>query len=103
MSAKEIKYDSEAGVLLMKGVDALANAVKVTLGPRGRNVVLDRPWGSPLVTKKNGRGSFGFNAETEKYGDLVEEGVIDPTKVVRFARWGICKSRDRRPAMRLIL
>ncbi len=51
MSAKEIKYDSEARVLIMKGVDALANAVKVTLGPRGRNVVLDRPWGSPLVTK----------------------------------------------------
>ncbi len=34
---------------------------------------------------KNGKGAFGFNAETEEYGDMVEAGVIDPTKVVRFA------------------
>lgn len=51
MSAKEIKYDVEARDKIMKGVNALANAVKVTLGPRGRNVVLDKSWGSPLVTK----------------------------------------------------
>jgi chaperonin GroEL len=51
MSAKEIKYDVEARDKILKGVNALANAVKVTLGPRGRNVVLDKSWGSPLVTK----------------------------------------------------
>jgi chaperonin GroEL len=51
MSAKEIKYDSVARERIMKGVDFLADAVKVTLGPRGRNVVIDKKWGAPTVTK----------------------------------------------------
>ncbi|MDD4646393.1 MAG: chaperonin GroEL [Bacteroidales bacterium] len=49
--AKEIKYDSEARELLKKGVDELANAVKVTLGPKGRNVVIEKKFGAPQVTK----------------------------------------------------
>src|SRR6202050_2872547 len=49
MAAKEIKYTDEARKLLEAGVDKLANAVKVTLGPRGRNVVLERKFGSPMV------------------------------------------------------
>ncbi len=49
--AKEIKYDSEARELLKKGVDALADAVKVTLGPKGRNVVIDKKFGAPQITK----------------------------------------------------
>jgi chaperonin GroEL len=49
--AKIIKFDVEARDLLKKGVDTLANAVKVTLGPRGRNVVIDKKYGAPLVTK----------------------------------------------------
>jgi chaperonin GroEL len=49
--AKMIEFDSKARDQLKKGVDALANAVKVTLGPRGRNVVLDKKFGSPQVTK----------------------------------------------------
>jgi chaperonin GroEL len=49
--AKEIKYDSEAREKTMKGVDTLANAVRVTLGPKGRNVVLEKSWGSPTITK----------------------------------------------------
>jgi chaperonin GroEL len=48
--AKEIKYSLEARDALKKGVDAVANAVKVTLGPRGRNVVLDKKFGAPAVT-----------------------------------------------------
>ena len=48
--AKEIKYDIEARDGIKRGVDALANAVKVTLGPKGRNVVLDKSFGSPLIT-----------------------------------------------------
>jgi len=51
MAAKEIKYDLEARQKVLKGVDALANAVKVTLGPRGRNAILEKTFGSPLVTK----------------------------------------------------
>ena len=49
--AKDIAYDTEARGSLKKGVDKLANAVKVTLGPKGRNVVIERKFGSPLVTK----------------------------------------------------
>ncbi|MEZ4230269.1 MAG: chaperonin GroEL [Polyangiaceae bacterium] len=51
MSAKAIMYDSAAQQKILGGVDALANAVKVTLGPRGRNVVLEKSWGSPKITK----------------------------------------------------
>jgi chaperonin GroEL len=51
MSAKEIIFDERARAAVMKGVDTLANAVKVTLGPRGRNVVIEKSWGSPTVTK----------------------------------------------------
>ncbi len=49
--AKEIKFDIEARDSLKKGVDALANAVKVTLGPKGRNVILDKAYGAPHITK----------------------------------------------------
>lgn len=48
--AKQFKYGDDARKTLEAGVDALANTVKITLGPKGRNVVLDRPYGSPLVT-----------------------------------------------------
>lgn len=49
--AKDIKYDVEARDALKRGVDALANAVKVTLGPKGRNVIIDKKFGSPQITK----------------------------------------------------
>src|SRR5450432_2183923 len=50
MAHKELKYDSEARSALERGVDAVANAVKVTLGPRGRYVVLDKKFGAPTIT-----------------------------------------------------
>jgi chaperonin GroEL len=49
--AKEIKFDTEVRSLMKEGADALANAVKVTLGPKGRNVVIDKKYGAPQVTK----------------------------------------------------
>ena len=49
--AKEIKYNVEAREMLKEGVDALSNAVKVTLGPKGRNVIIDKKFGAPQVTK----------------------------------------------------
>ena len=49
--AKEIKYDMDARDLLKKGVDELANAVKVTLGPKGRNVIIEKKFGAPHITK----------------------------------------------------
>src|SRR5690349_16386573 len=51
MAAKDIIFDERARAAVLKGVDTLANAVKVTLGPRGRNVVIEKSWGSPTVTK----------------------------------------------------
>ena len=49
MAAKQLLFDEEARRSLMRGVDALANAVKVTLGPRGRNVVIDKKFGPPTI------------------------------------------------------
>jgi chaperonin GroEL len=48
--AKQISFAEEARRDLKVGVDALANAVKVTLGPKGRNVALDKKWGAPTIT-----------------------------------------------------
>ena len=51
MAAKEIRFDDHARGAILRGVNLLADAVKVTLGPRGRNVVIEKSWGSPTVTK----------------------------------------------------
>ena len=51
MAAKEVKFGSDARARMMEGVDTLANAVKVTLGPKGRNVVLEKAFGAPRITK----------------------------------------------------
>lgn len=51
MSAKEVFFGNDARVQMLEGVNILANAVKVTLGPKGRNVVLDKSYGAPLITK----------------------------------------------------
>ena len=48
--AKILEFDDSARRALERGVDALADAVKVTLGPRGRNVVIDKAWGAPTIT-----------------------------------------------------
>src|SRR5574338_1490779 len=51
MAAKEIHYAQDARERMLRGVDRLANAVRVTLGPRGRNVMIEKSWGAPTVTK----------------------------------------------------
>src|SRR5438552_12289674 len=51
MAAKELRYREDARASILRGGDAFANTVKVTLGPKGRNVVLSRKFGSPVVTK----------------------------------------------------
>ena len=51
MAAKEVKFGSDARTRMLEGVDILANAVKVTLGPKGRNVVLEKSFGAPRITK----------------------------------------------------
>src|SRR4030088_3588632 len=51
MAAKEVRFSSDARDKMLRGVDTLANAVKVTLGPKGRNVVIDKSFGAPRITK----------------------------------------------------
>src|SRR5882757_7645355 len=51
MSAKEIKFSTDARDRMLRGVELLNNAVKVTLGPKGRNVIIDKAYGAPRVTK----------------------------------------------------
>ena len=51
MAAKDVRFSGDARERMLRGVDVLANAVKVTLGPKGRNVVLDKSFGAPRITK----------------------------------------------------
>ncbi|MFZ0115366.1 MAG: TCP-1/cpn60 chaperonin family protein, partial [Xanthobacteraceae bacterium] len=51
MAAKDVKFSTDARDRMLRGVDTLANAVRVTLGPKGRNVVLDKSYGAPRITK----------------------------------------------------
>ena len=51
MSAKDVRFSSDARDRMLRGVDILNNAVKVTLGPKGRNVILDKSFGAPRITK----------------------------------------------------
>jgi len=51
MAAKEVKFGTDARARLLRGVDILADAVKVTLGPKGRNVVIEKSFGAPRITK----------------------------------------------------
>src|SRR5579859_1143554 len=51
MAAKELIFNGDARARMLHGIDVLANAVKVTLGPKGRNVLLDKSYGSPRITK----------------------------------------------------
>ena len=51
MAAKDVRFEADARNRMLRGVDTLADAVKVTLGPKGRNVVLDKSFGAPRITK----------------------------------------------------
>src|SRR3979490_942474 len=51
MAAKEVRFSTDARERMLRGVDILANAVRVTLGPKGRNVVLDKSYGAPRISK----------------------------------------------------
>src|SRR5215467_7558508 len=56
MAAKEVRFSGDARQRMLRGVDLLADAVKVTLGPKGRNVVLDKSFGAPRITKDSELG-----------------------------------------------
>ena len=80
--AKNITFDTEGRDALKKGVDALANAVKVTLGPKGRNVVLDKKFGGPAITKD------GVTvAKSIKLRDKIENLAISVIKEAAMATY----------------
>src|SRR5919204_170766 len=82
MAHKELKYDAEARAALQAGVDSVANAVKVTLGPKGRYVVLDKKFGAPTITNdgvtiaEEGQ-TFGMELEFTE-GMQFDKGYISP-------------------------
>src|SRR5215475_11068961 len=69
--AKQIIYGEESRQAILRGVNALANAVKVTLGPKGRNVVLDKKFGSPTITKD---ATISANTDTT-IGKIIAEAM----------------------------
>ncbi len=79
--AKQIAYDEEARRGLERGLNALADAVKVTLGPKGRNVVLEKKWGAPTIT--NDGVSIAKEIELEDpYEKIGAELVKDVAKTI---------------------
>ncbi len=62
MAAKEIRFHTDARERMLRGIDILSNAVRVTLGPKGRNVVLDKSFGAPRITKDGGHRRQGDRA-----------------------------------------
>ena len=71
--SKEIKFNSDARELLKQGVDQLANTVKVTLGPKGRNVVIEKKFGAPQITKDG--VTVAKEIELEDYNGAVSASV----------------------------
>src|ERR1044071_7331945 len=84
MAAKEILFNTKARQQIAHGLNTLANAVKVTLGPRGRNVVIEKSWGSPTVTKDGVTVAKEIELEDkfENMGaQMVEEGASKPSDI----------------------
>src|SRR5438128_3703922 len=71
MAAKEILFDEKGRAQILAGVNILADAVKATLGPRGRNVVIEKSWGSPVITKDG----VTVAKEIELHGKLENMGA----------------------------
>jgi hypothetical protein len=82
MAAKEVKFSVEARDKMLRGIDILANAVRVTLGPKGRNVVLDKSFGAPRISKDGGHRRQGDRARRQ---------------VREHGRARCCQSRETRP------
>jgi chaperonin GroEL len=101
--AKDIIYREDARAAVLRGVNALADAVKVTLGPRGRNVILDKKFGSPLITKdgvtvakevdlKDPMENLGARMVREvasKTSDVAGDGTTTATVLARGRKSGV--------------
>ena len=93
MASKMIAYGSDARQRMLKGVNTLADAVKVTLGPKGNNVVLEKSFGSPTVTKD------GVSVAKEAYYDPLDEDLVASFD---FGKGEACAEVDRLVSVALI-
>ena len=84
--AKEIKYSTDARNAMAAGVDKLANTVKVTLGPKGRNVVLDRKFTSPLITN-DGKKKVPFTAKVKNFFGRITKYFRDTKSELKKVVW----------------
>ena len=92
--AKEIKFGAEARAALEAGVNKLADTVRVTLGPKGRNVVLDKPYGAPLITNDGVTIAKEIELEDgfENMGaQLIKEVASKTNDVCLFTPWTTSK------------
>src|SRR5207237_966598 len=94
MAAKDVRFAGDAREKMLRGVDILANAVKVTLGPKGRNVVLDKSFGAPRITKaavtvvkdiEKRAKKVGSSAEVAQVGTLAANGDSKVGKMIAEA------------------
>ena len=106
MSAKDLKFHGDARERLLRGVDILANAVKVTLGPKGRNVVLDKSYGAPRITKDGvtvakeielsdkfeNMGAQMVKEVASKTSDLAGDGTTTATVLTQAIVRGGCRA-----------
>ena len=87
MAAKDVRFSSDARDRLLRGVDILANAVRVTLGPKGRNVVLDKSYGAPRITKDGVTVAKEIEL-ADKFENMAKKLVEAATDwMVRSRRW----------------
>src|SRR6476619_1313758 len=104
MAHKELKYDEEARAALQAGVDGVANAVKVTLGPKGRYVVLDKKFGAPTITNDGVTIAREIELEDvfENHGAQRRRGRRhhdgDPARADDRPSWAEERGRRREPA-----
>ena len=97
MAAKDVRFSSDARARMLRGVDILADAVKVTLGPKGRNVVIEKSFGAPRITKDGvtvakeveladkfeNMGAQMVKEVAVKTGDLAGDGTTTATVLAR--------------------
>jgi chaperonin GroEL len=85
MSAKDVRFSSDARDRMLRGVDILNNAVKVTLGPKGRNVILDKSYGAPRITKDGVAVAKEIELE-DKFENMCARSPRRPTILPATAR-----------------
>ena len=96
MAAKQVKSSTDARDRMLRGVNVLANAVKVTLGPKGRNVVLDKSFGAPRITKDGVTVAKEIELEDkfENMGAQMVKEVASRTNAVSYTHLTLPTNRE---------